>query len=514
MQLILLALVLGIFIHDYAAANAAPTAQAAPLSPLLSWPALLACAGGAKVLLGALYWAACVWTRRQLGGHRAARAVRALDWAGGGFRLIALGLYGMDLALGALLLARHAVGDGVLIDELLVLLPTLLLYAWGWWAYYPVERRIREAALIGRLDSGLPVYPIWTRPQYLLAQVRHQMALILTPALLLLGWMESVSKFAPAYWSPIEGDPRPLLLVAGAVTVFLLAPLIIRYLWDTVPLPEGEMRRRLLTMCEKHRVGVRELLLWRTFGGVINAAVMGLIAPLRYILLSDALLEMIQRDQVEAVMAHELAHVRRHHMFWLLAAAIGALGALELLFGALLIGAQETLLTPAGSDPALVRAGMFASMAWLRTPEAVILGTALLAGGSWIALFGWVSRRIERQADAFAVSHLATQRDAPRRDASGRVLIDGESVQVMVGALQQVAELNQMPTHKRSWRHGSIAWRQQYLRSLVGAPADAPPIDRQVRWIKVGAVGAIAVIIGAQFVLSQATGAALLPLGL
>ena len=34
------------------------------------------------------------------------------------------------------------------------------------------------------------------------------------------------------------------------------------------------------------------------------------------------------------------------------------------------------------------------------------------------------------------------------------------------------------------WRHGSIAWRQAYLQTLIDQPVDNLAIDRQVRWIK------------------------------
>ena len=45
--------------------------------------------------------------------------------------------------------------------------------------------------------------------------------------------------------------------------------------------------------------------------------------------------------------------------------------------------------------------------------------------------------------------------------------------------------------HRRSWRHGSIAWRQAYLLTLIGRPLDALPIDRLIRRTKV----AVAVIL-------------------
>ena len=63
-------------------------------------------------------------------------------------------------------------------------------------------------------------------------------------------------------------------------------------------------------------------------------------------------------------------------------------------------------------------------------------------------------------------------------------MIDAQCVNTMIETLNQVAELNHIDPDKKSWRHGSIHWRQQQLRSLVGMPSNDLPIDRTVNWIK------------------------------
>ncbi len=65
----------------------------------------------------------------------------------------------------------------------------------------------------------------------------------------------------------------------------------------------------------------------------------------------------------------------------------------------------------------------------------------------------------------------------------------------MVGALQQVADLNYMSVTRRSWRHGSILWRQRYLQTLVGRPIDRLPIDRGVFWIKVAVIVGLILVV-------------------
>lgn len=491
MQLFILALVLGVATHD-AMVGLLPDL---PLDE--KW--LVVYFITPKLLIGLAYAMACRITLKRLGRRRGPRLLLRLDRLTTLYRILILVLFAADLILGVLVFTRHLVsrfliGGGsnnpVIVDEILFLLPPLILLSWGWWVYYPIDRRLREASLIRRIDSGKPVHAIWTRSQYLVCQIRHQIALILVPLLFLMAWSELVELFMPARLQNLNMDLRPCVQLAGAMGIFLLAPVMIRHIWDTVPLPDGDLRCRLTEMCRRHHVGVRELLLWRTFGGMINAAVMGLIRPLRFILLTDGLLEQLPRAQVEAVMAHELAHIRKHHTFWLLAVAL-----------VLIISLFQTTLTitHALAHWFVVESNRFQivgdALALLGNPDfqhAVAFGISI---GCWFPLFGWVSRRLERQADTFAVQHLvaedheaAVEEDAPQ--------IDAASVTIMADALQRVAQLNHIPVRRHSWRHGSIAWRQNYLRSVTGQPVDQLKINCQIGWIKaVTMAGAVVLIV-------------------
>ena len=379
-------------------------------------------------------------------------------------------LYAHDLGIGGLEYIRIQIGNLILIDELLVIAPSLAMIAFGWWAFYPVDRQLREAMLIRRLDEALPIHPIWTRGQYLLSQFRHQMAPILVPLLILLAWFELVQT---RMTGPVWGiNVQQLLLLLGAGGIFLFTPVMIRHIWQTQPLPQGQMRDRLTQMCRAHRVGVRELLLWHTFGGMINAAVMGLFAPIRYILLTDALVESLPARQVEAVMAHEVAHVRRHHLFWLLAAAVALAAGLQVFWSDVL-----TLMGSLSCSGYLKGSPL---LIWMGDQKSVVLWAT---AGSWFAVFGWVSRRFERQADTFAVQHLSyngAANESEQTDPS----VSAEAVATMNNALLAAAELNQTAPQKRSWRHGSMAWRRNYLRSLIGRPVHKLSIDRQMFWLK------------------------------
>lgn len=472
MQVFILTMVMALLMHD----QQGPTASPAGLDGWRLAAAILA----PKLIWALLYAVLCRVVYRGLMRTAALRWVVRLNIGTMLYRGGILVLWGLDLFyLGLLTALRATIGDLVLLDEMLALSLPIAMLIFGWWADYPIDRRLREATLMRSIDAGLPIQAIWTRSEYLLGQVRHQLALMLVPLLVLLGWLEAIIT-----WAPPDELVQAGLSLGGAGVLFLFAPLVIRRIWDTIPLPPGELREMLVNMCRQHRVAVRELLLWRTFGGLLNAAVMGVIGPLRYILLTDALLESLPLKQVEAVMAHEIAHVRRHHMFWLLIVAAATSTLLQTLGGIVI-----DVLIPASSagDPQPVAAGFGWEL--LSDPELTVGAITCFGAACWLLTFGWVSRRFERQADTFAVQHLVQQR-ATTDDPSyppAPMIVDAQSVGTMVLALEQVSRFNHMATTRRSWRHGSIAWRQAYLNGLIGLDVKRLPIDRQIFWIKCAA---------------------------
>jgi STE24 endopeptidase len=240
-------------------------------------------------------------------------------------------------------------------------------------------------------------------------------------------------------------------------------------------------------------VKVREILLWRTSGSMINAAVMGLLGRLRYVLITDALLETMPLDQVRAVMAHEVGHVRKHHMSWMVITLIGVL-----------------VLTAAMIELPLMALDGMGLLPMRAVGEWGIALMLIVQLAAVLLIFGWISRRFERQADTFAVEHLSATMDQMSNNSSNPLTQDEvnhnphdrpaasvanippdqihpEAVATMCSALQTVAEMNAVEPNRPSWRHGSIAWRQTYLHSIIGEPIGTLPIDSTIRRIKIAA---------------------------
>jgi STE24 endopeptidase len=384
-----------------------------------------------------------------------------------GLRLMAIALWGFGVfGLGSLSEVRGLTGDVVLIDELVTILPIPIFVAATWWSLYPLDLRLREALLMRSLDDvdGRPVHPPLTRWQYISSGVRHQLMLFFIPLSLMTAWQEGcelhIGPWLERSHAAVAPAMLPLAEYAGILGVLILSPAIMRRVWDTVPIGGGALRDQVRAMCRRYRVRVRGPLLWRTHGSIVNGAILGVFWPLRYMLLTDALVERLTADQVEAVMAHEVAHVRRRHLIWL---AVCVVSSVVLTFW-VLKGVMDGI--PTSMDH----------------PGAVSIVMALggLAGAGTV--FGLVSRRFEWQADAFAVQHITRTRAGEGQP------VTPDAVAAMAGALQSVADLNGIDPDAFTWRHGSVAERQRRLRALLHRPVDSLPIDRQVLVIKVAAL--------------------------
>ncbi len=180
-------------------------------------------------------------------------------------------------------------------------------------------------------------------------------------------------------------------LGAGSVLLTAVVPVwIVPLFYRLTPLDDPATRDRLLALARRVGVVAAEVAVadFSRKGRTANAGVVGL-GRTRRILLSDTLLSGFPPDEVEVVLAHELAHHARGH-----------LGQGLLVQGALLLAvfalAHQALWRAAGP---LGLAGP-ADPAGLPLLALVLTGLGLLATPAAAA---W-SRRLEREADATALA--------------------------------------------------------------------------------------------------------------
>jgi STE24 endopeptidase len=343
--------------------------------------------------------------------------------------------------------------------ELAVLAPFAVALLLTWVMEYPFHRAVRQRLAWRQAVSGQAPRPVWTLGQYLDFNVRHHLLFVAVPVGLIL----LASDVLDLYVAPLAGAAAPAVALGGtagaAALVFFLAPVLLVHVWRTGRLADGPLRRDLEQLCRRLKLRTRDIRVWYSDGVLANAGVMGLAGPVRYVLLSDALLEEMDDEQIKVIFAHEAGHIVFHHIFYAVLFALGSV-----------------LLCAAGTDLALRAAGVDptgAGQLWVL----VVLALA------WAVGFGWISRRFERQSDVMA-AWLAGQSAAATDAGDDRVTPEGAAV--FARALEKVAMLNGTPLRQRNWRHGSISRRVAYVMWLGSTGRGRREADRAVRRIKLG----------------------------
>ena len=487
--------------------HAAPTPGAAPL-----WGTAVFLGFYALLILGVRAWSELLARRitrdnldRSIRGFgRILLAVRFLVpvWFGVGLFLLGWGQLVNDLA--DRWWAPLQV-PGVLLGTF----PAFGAWAGLWWSQYPADRTLREQNLLDELEADLPIHAPPTFRTYFASNVRLQLLFTAVPVVSILALRDLISTLVHL-WRPQAVGSEPvefatMLLSTGLVFVF--APEILRRVLQTQPLPDSPLRRRLEALCRRVGMRYRDILLWRTQNNMGNAAVMGIAPPVRYILLSDLLLERMDDEQIEAVFAHEVGHVVHRHMAWYV---------VVILIFMLAVSAVVPFIPPGLPDLAGVPQPVF---------HEVVL--PVLGFGTFLLYFGFLSRRFERQADVYAariIESSAQELSGLRVQGSGtghrpavpepRPLnpepssplppshVGEYGATVFASALHRVALMNNIPLGPRrrprragvirrlthaldgvvdslhNWLHGSIHHRMAYLRGLSTDPAATTRFDR------------------------------------
>ena len=197
-------------------------------------------------------------------------------------------------------------------------LPVFVAMIGLWWAVYPIERGHREAYAQDLFEQDLPVHMPPSVGKYLWLNVRMQ--LLLTATLVFAGLFVSdvTSVILRALEIPAGQGVSLLMFLITLGAVFILSPWLLTLVLDAERMPDTPLRRRLEMLAARLNVRCRDVLIWRTGHSVGNAMVIGLVPRIRYILLTDLLIETLSDRQIEAVFAHEVGHIRHRHIAWYL----------------------------------------------------------------------------------------------------------------------------------------------------------------------------------------------------
>lgn len=371
--------------------------------------------------------------------------------------------------------------------ELLTLSPFLLSMLFTWLLDYDADRAMHRAARQSpEGDSFAPACaptahvqasPFGGRWSYVAFQARQKLALVFVPVLLLIVQKE-VGRLLPESNQPGAMNWQTLVPLTGCVglgVVFVSMPLIIRFLLGLRPLPDGPIRDRLLAASKRLNFRTSDILLWDTRGGMGNAMVIGVVPWLRYVVFTDRLLDEFSEEEIEAVFGHEVGHVRHQHVLYYLAFLVVSMAVLGLV--------AENYLLPLGkwAGVALDVADAEAQDAAKTRVDLMVFPIVGLMLAYVFVVFGFLSRRCERQADVFGCRAVSCDDPSCRGHDEKTVLSpDGRGlcvtgIQTFIGALERVAHVNGInrarPGFLQSWQHSTIAKRVAFLDGVI--------VDRQ-----------------------------------
>ncbi len=313
----------------------------------------------------------------------------------------------------------------------------VLFLAIMWWAgqeQYALivdRRQSAPAFILANIKANLPIVLPWL----MLSLLYDIVALLPLP---------SLQKVIASEW----GD----LLLFGFFLFFVVIffPPLVRRLWNCKKMPEGALRTQLDAFCARQNFSA-EYYLWPLFEGrMLTAAVMGIVPGMRYILLTPALIETMSLAEIEAIMAHEIGHVKKFHLVLYIFLITG----FSLLVGML-------------AEPFIYMFLSLPSLNALINWSGVSAETALTLVGSVPLLifmlvyfrfvFGYFIRNFERQADLFSFATMG-------------------KAQPLVSAFEKISALSGNIREERNWHHFGIGER---IDCLERAEKDGHLVRRQ-----------------------------------
>lgn len=240
---------------------------------------------------------------------------------------------------------------------------------------------------------------------------------------------------AAARWGGLtapDSDSGILTILLIVVMLVAVYPEFLRRCWGLAPVDQPELTRRLQTQYDR---GLPPLLVWPESVSICNAALLGCVPPFRYLVVSPSLLDSLTPGELDAVIAHEMGHLRRRHVARRLAAII----------------------VPA----AIVLAARYWLAAVLDLQGAARTIAKVLAPCLLSAYYLWStprqSRRFEIEADAWAAAHL-------------RTVYGDQATSLLTSALRKLSLAAAIPLDQSRWLHPSYRERAAALHHWEVAP--------------------------------------------
>ncbi|MDH3330436.1 MAG: M48 family metalloprotease [Desulfobulbaceae bacterium] len=287
-------------------------------------------------------------------------------------------------------------------------------------SYQDVFHRSYTASrfIVANIKINLPILLPWL----VLSLVFDLMSLLDIPGL---------TQLMQSYWGDL------VLFIVFILFLMLFFPPMVRWLWNCSPMPYGPLRLEIEAFFKKQNFS-SDILLWPVFEGqVLTAGVMGLIPRFRYVLVTPALLQAMNWSELEAVLAHEIGHVKKKHILLYILLFFG--------FSVFFSAAVEPVpLIILASDWFYSMSAMFSISPEVLLAVLVAFTMLLFMVVYFRVVFGYFIRNFERQADLHVFS----------------VLDESSS---LISSFEKIAHLSGKIRDRKNWHHFGIGERIAFL---------------------------------------------------
>jgi len=257
----------------------------------------------------------------------------------------------------------------------------------------------------------------------------------------------------------ILSSSGPFWFFPFLILLIIVYPMVMRFVWGCYPMPNEPRRKKIEQYCKNAGLKISNIFLWPAFHGrSLTAGITGVIGKLRYLFITPGLLNALNDEELESVIAHEAGHVKMGHIYYYCLLFFGLPVFMFLLSDLLSLGIYGF-------------ADLMTQSFFIRNYDTNFFSLSvltLLAVFIFLYLrifFGLLSRNFERQADLFVFE------------------VVGHPLN-LISSLEKISHYVGNIKDSPNWHHYSLGERIKFLQDCLIHKQQIELHQRKVRTIK------------------------------
>jgi len=250
---------------------------------------------------------------------------------------------------------------------------------------------------------------------------------------------------------------REIIFCLFLVVLAIFAPVLIARLWDCEPLPPSKLKDNIIAFCHSRGVKFKDIMSWNALGkSLVTAGVMGLVSPFRYLMITPTLMNLLNEDEIMAVVSHEVGHVKKRHLLLYLVFLMGFF-----IFSGYIMELVDDffLTTSTGLDMITTSRGVV-DLGMVQVFSLPLLVLLFIVYFRFV--FGYFMRIFERQADGYCFE-------------------SGIDPDLMVSSFMKLGARLGENSKKPNWHHYNLSQRIDFIKKGMANPGIITLHDKKVK---------------------------------